>query len=93
MKRYQILIFILSAISALGVISHFFPQDGVKVGGLTFKFASLKDVLGTEKEPEIDTPSPEEVLAMYNKAIADTQALLADRFASIESDVWALEKS
>ena len=29
----------------------------------------------------------------YNKAIADVQTLLADRFASIESDVWALEKS
>ena len=80
MKRYQILIFILSAISALGVISHFFPQDGVKVGGLTFKFASLKDVLGTEKEPEIDTPSPEEILAMYNKAIADAQRETFEKF-------------
>ena len=28
-----------------------------------------------------------------NKAIADTQALLAERFASLESDLWALEKS
>ncbi|MBQ7898968.1 MAG: hypothetical protein IJ307_03860 [Bacteroidales bacterium] len=81
MKRYHILIFILSAISALGVISHFFPQEGVKVGGLTFKFASLKDVLGTEeKEPEINTPSPEELLEMYNKAIADAQRETFERF-------------
>ena len=29
----------------------------------------------------------------YNKAIADAQALLADRFASLESDLWALEKA
>lgn len=29
----------------------------------------------------------------YNKAIADVQAHLSDRFASIESDLWALEKS
>ena len=29
----------------------------------------------------------------YDKAVADVQPLLADRFASIESDVWALEKS
>ena len=29
----------------------------------------------------------------YNQAIADTQTLLTDRFASIESDLWALEKS
>ncbi len=29
----------------------------------------------------------------YNKAIADVQVVLSDRFASIESDLWALEKS
>jgi uncharacterized protein (DUF2164 family) len=29
----------------------------------------------------------------YNKAISDVQAMLSDRFASIESDLWALEKS
>ena len=29
----------------------------------------------------------------YNKAISDVQAVLSDRFASIESDLWALEKS
>ena len=29
----------------------------------------------------------------YNKAIADVQVVLSDRFASLESDLWALEKS
>ena len=29
----------------------------------------------------------------YNKAVSDVQALLSDRFQSIESDLWALEKS
>ncbi|MDY7562883.1 DUF2164 domain-containing protein [Pseudomonas sp. 10B1] len=29
----------------------------------------------------------------YNRAIFDVQALLKERFDSIESDVWALEKS
>ncbi|QLC73424.1 DUF2164 domain-containing protein [Pseudomonas sp. LPB0260] len=29
----------------------------------------------------------------YNKAIFDVQAHLKDRFDSIESDLWALEKS
>lgn len=29
----------------------------------------------------------------YNKAILDVQAHLKDRFESIESDLWALEKS
>lgn len=41
----------------------------------------------------LDLVSREIAPHYYNKAIADTQALLADRFASIESDVWALEKS
>jgi uncharacterized protein (DUF2164 family) len=29
----------------------------------------------------------------YNQAISDAQALLADRFQSVESDLWALEKN
>lgn len=29
----------------------------------------------------------------YNKAIVDVQSHLKDRFESIESDLWALEKS
>lgn len=29
----------------------------------------------------------------YNKAIFDVQTVLKDRFESIESDLWALEKS
>ena len=29
----------------------------------------------------------------YNKAISDVQAHLKDRFDSIESDLWALEKA
>jgi len=30
---------------------------------------------------------------IYNQAISDVQAHLKDRFESIESDLWALEKS
>jgi len=29
----------------------------------------------------------------YNKAVADVQEVLHDRFASIEIDLWALEKN
>jgi uncharacterized protein (DUF2164 family) len=29
----------------------------------------------------------------YNQGISDAQALLTDRFQSIESDLWALEKN
>ena len=30
---------------------------------------------------------------IYNKAISDVQAVLSERFSSLESDIWALEKS
>ena len=47
MKRYQITLFILSTIATLGVMCHFFPEDGLT---LTLKFPSLKEVMGEEKE-------------------------------------------
>ncbi|HLT04323.1 MAG TPA: DUF2164 domain-containing protein [Pseudomonas sp.] len=46
-----------------------------------------------EAQEVLDLVSREIAPHYYNKAIADAQALLADRFASIESDLWALEKS
>lgn len=63
MKRYQITLFILSAIATLGAMCHFFPEDGLT---LTLKFPSLKEVMGeeNEEEPEI---SVEEILAMSEK--------------------------
>jgi uncharacterized protein (DUF2164 family) len=30
---------------------------------------------------------------IYNQAVLDVQAVLKERFESIESDLWALEKS
>ena len=51
-----------------------------ELGGLEVE--ELVDFIGTELGP-----------LYYNKAIFDVQALLKDRFESLESDVWALEKS
>lgn len=62
----------------------------------------LKRFLAERFELELGSFEAQEVLDLigrdiaphyYNQAIADVQALLADRFASIESDLWALEKS
>lgn len=63
MKRYQITLFILSAIAVLGAMCHFFPEEGLT---LTLKFPSLKEVMGEEEEeqPEI---SVEEILAMSER--------------------------
>ena len=46
-----------------------------------------------EVQEVLDLISREIAPHYYNRAIADTQVLLADRFASLESDLWALEKS
>lgn len=46
-----------------------------------------------EVQEVLDLFSREIAPHYYNKAIGDVQALLSERFASIESDLWALEKS
>ncbi|MEK1939419.1 MAG: DUF2164 domain-containing protein [Pseudomonas sp.] len=64
--------------------------------------AVLKRFLEDRFELELGSFEAQEVLEVftrevaplfYNKAISDVQAHLADRFLSIESDLWALEKS
>ncbi|HCP56162.1 MULTISPECIES: DUF2164 domain-containing protein [Pseudomonas] len=63
---------------------------------------ALKRFLEQRFELELGSFEVHEVLEMfsreiaplyYDKAIADVQAVLSDRFVSIESDLWALEKS
>ncbi|MGE8497223.1 MAG: DUF2164 domain-containing protein [Pseudomonas sp.] len=62
----------------------------------------LKRFLSDRFELELGSFEVQEVLDLvareiaphyYNKAILDVQAHLKDRFESIESDLWALEKS
>jgi len=62
----------------------------------------LKRFLSDRFELELGSFEVQEVLDLvareiaphyYNKAIFDVQAHLKDRFESIESDLWALEKS
>ena len=48
----------------------------------SFEAQEVLDLFGREIAPHY-----------YNKAIFDVQAHLKDRFESIESDLWALEKS
>ncbi len=46
-----------------------------------------------EAEEALDFFAREFGPLFYNKAILDVQSYLKERFESIESDVWALEKS
>jgi uncharacterized protein (DUF2164 family) len=67
--------------SALQVLRRFLEERfELELG--SFEVQEVLDLIGREIAPHY-----------YNKAIADAQALLADRFASLESDLWALEKA
>lgn len=64
--------------------------------------ASLQTFLDQRFELELGSFEVREILELfnreiaplyYNKAVDDVQTLLRDRFESIESDLWALEKS
>ena len=63
---------------------------------------SLQRFLRERFELELGSFEAQEVLELfsreiaphyYNKAIFDVQTVLKDRFDSLESDLWALEKS
>ncbi|WP_339516038.1 DUF2164 domain-containing protein [Pseudomonas sp. RL_15y_Pfl2_60] len=63
---------------------------------------SLQKFLDQRFELELGSFEVQEILELfnreiaplyYNKAVDDVQTLLRDRFESIESDLWALEKS
>ncbi|MFI8480363.1 DUF2164 domain-containing protein [Pseudomonas sp. NPDC078700] len=64
--------------------------------------ASLQRFLDQRFELELGSFEVQEILELfnreiaplyYNKAVDDVQTVLRDRFESIESDLWALEKS
>ena len=65
---------------ALQVLKRFL-DDRFELELGSFEVQELLDLISHEIAPHY-----------YNKAIADTQAVLAERFVSLESDVWALEK-
>ena len=67
--------------AALQVLKNFL-EDRFELELGSFEVQEVLDLIGREIAPHY-----------YNKAIADPQALLAERFASLESDLWALEKS
>ncbi len=54
MKPYKILIFILLVICALGLISLFFPKDGLRIGNKDLHFPSMEEVLVGPEQPEVE---------------------------------------
>ncbi len=59
-----------------------FMEERFELGLGSFEAAEILDLFTREIAPHY-----------YNRAIFDVQAHLKERFESIESDVWALEKS
>ena len=67
--------------AALRVLQRFLDERfELQLG--SFEVQELLDLFGRDIAPQF-----------YNKAIFDVQTHLKDRFESIESDLWALEKS
>ena len=67
--------------AALQVLKNFL-EDRFELELGSFEVQEVLDLIGREIAPHY-----------YNKAISDVQAVLSDRFASLESDLWALEKN
>ncbi len=81
---------------------HKAPSLSLDTAQETAAVAAIQDFLEERFELKLGSFEAQEVLELftrevaplfYNKAISDVQAHLADRFLSIESDLWALEKS
>ena len=68
MRRGRILLFILACIAALAAICVCFPEDGLKLGKLEFRFPSLREIMVGDAAEEDEGPSPEELLAAQKKA-------------------------
>ena len=73
MRRYQILIFIFSIIGALALISAIFPKEGLAIGPLDMRFATLEEVLAPEEADE-ERLSPEELLERRKQAVLAAEA-------------------
>ena len=58
-----------------------FMEDRFELKLGSFEVAEILELFATEVAPHY-----------YNRAIFDTQTLLKERFESIESDLWSLEK-
>ena len=58
-----------------------FMEDRFELKLGSFEVAEILELFTTEVAPHY-----------YNRAIFDTQTLLKERFESIESDLWSLEK-
>ncbi|MHA6197816.1 DUF2164 domain-containing protein [Pseudomonas wadenswilerensis] len=59
-----------------------FLEDRFELQLGSFEVAEVLELIGKEIAPHY-----------YNRAIFDVQAQLKERFESIESDLWALEKN
>lgn len=72
MKRYQILIFIFGIVAALGLVSVVFPEEGLALGQMQLRFASIEEVMGKD-EAEEPRLSPEDLIQLRKKAVMEAE--------------------
>ncbi|MBO4721812.1 MAG: hypothetical protein J5629_02645 [Muribaculaceae bacterium] len=79
MKARKIVIFIFGVLAALAVLCAIFPKDGITIGNIHFEFPSLDEILTVESN--VNTPTPEELLAQQLKATSTTNDKEFSEFA------------
>ncbi len=75
MRIYKVLAFIVSVFFLLGILSYFYPKDGISIGEVTLRFPSLARVLGAEEE-EIPAIDPEKIIAQYQEEEKKVDSLM-----------------
>jgi len=62
MKAYKSVLFMLSVLAILALVSAVFPTEGIKAGPINLEFPTLMEILSTNDTPEEPQLSPEELL-------------------------------
>lgn len=75
MKPYKILLFIIVIIAVLGLISAFFPKEGVKIGDREFYFSSFEDLARRNDADDIQLTAIDSVVLQAMMELQDTMAV------------------
>ena len=75
MKPYKIVIFIFSLFLVLGILSAFFPKEGVQIGSKTLHFVSLNEVFAVEEDSVVNIDENLQLLKSQTE-FTSTQSIL-----------------
>ena len=89
MKSYKVLLFIVLAITLLGIVCAFYPSDGVQVGSLNLHFPTLTKVLNPQKQLDVEAfLARQDSVKAELKTKEDSLAHFAQQMDSSEIRFW-----